>query len=354
MLKVLVAHRSQKIRDWIVTTIRPDGYEIIDARDGNVALTQSLQEGPDLILIDAEMPGVDGFEVLSKLKNDSTTSATPVILTTGSPSPKGESNALRLGAVHYIAVPCPPNLLRSAIKLSVRETGIKTEDGTNGSGSIIPRELSIITTGNEALDELLGGGIPLESLSLVKGTTTGTNSALCEQLAFASLQSDLGVTYFTSGHTPSGLVKHMASVGRDVSEYVSKKKLRVHHIDQPTPEGSDDRCEDPERLLILLGVHVEGVSGESKVTIVDSMVELASQARARILKNFFSSCWRLCNVKNGTIIVSIPSSPRLERVAEEELIARKTLGASLSGATSTFEVQPGVGLVIYPAGNAAA
>ena len=68
MLKVLVANRSQKIRDWIVTTISPDGYEIIDARDGNVALTQSFQESPDLILVDAEIPGVDGFEVLSKLK----------------------------------------------------------------------------------------------------------------------------------------------------------------------------------------------------------------------------------------------------------------------------------------------
>ena len=278
-----------------------------------------------------------------------------MILTTGSPSPKGESNALKLGAIHYIAVPCPPHLLRSAIKLSVREAGIKTEDGTNGSGSKIPKELSIITTGNEALDEVLGGGIPLESLSLVKGTSVVANSALCEQLAFASLQSDLGVTYFTSGHTPRGLVKHMASVGRDVSEFVSKKKLRVHHIDQPTPEGSDERCEDPVRLLILLGVHVEGVSGKSTITIVDSIVELASQSRARVLKNFFSSCWRLCSMRSGTIIVSIPSSPRVERVAEEELIARETLNASLAtGATSAFEVQPGVGLVIYPASDAAA
>ena len=354
MVRLLVAHRSQKIRAWIETTVRTTGYEFIHAKDGNGALAQSLQETPDLILMDTEMPGIDGFEVLKKLRQESKTVATPVILTTASPNAKGESSALKLGAIHYMSVPCPSHLLRSAVKLSVREAGIKIEGEEKGSRSKVPAELSIISTGNQVIDEKLGGGVPLQSLSLVKGASSGTNSILCQQLAYASLQSDLAVTYFTSEENPKGLVKHMASVGRNVSGYVSSKKLRVHPIDKPLPEGNPDRCEDPERLLVLLGIHVESVSEKSKVTILDSIVELASQARERIVRMFFNSCWRLCDTKMATIIVSIPSSPQLERVAAEGLEARKTLNVTLRGGEPTnFEVQSGVGLLIYPTGDAA-
>ena len=233
MMKVLVAHRAHKIRDWIATTVGNEAYQMIEVTDGNAALNASLQEYPNIIILDADLPGMDGFEVLRRLKQSSTTKSTPVILTTGSPTAKGESNALRLGAIHYIAVPCEPGTLSSAIRLALGHDRIRTDDSINPGPSHVKKAPGFIMTGNNLLDEALDSGIPLQSLSMIEGPSYVDKSSFCQYLACASLVNGIGVTYFTSGYSVTDLIGQMESHSPDVLDYVRTDKLSIHPIEKP-------------------------------------------------------------------------------------------------------------------------
>jgi len=99
------------------------GREILEARytlypvpSGEQAFQILQKITPDLILLDIEMPGMDGYEVLRKLKHENSTKEIPVIFLTSSSGPGNELDALRLGAIDFIAKPFSPILLVQRIE----------------------------------------------------------------------------------------------------------------------------------------------------------------------------------------------------------------------------------------------
>ncbi len=91
------------------------------ASTGNVTVSNSGTEGlaiarldqPDLILLDVQMPGQDGFDIISELKTDPTVRHIPVIFITGEVLPEIESYCLEAGAADYIAKPVNPRVLQA-------------------------------------------------------------------------------------------------------------------------------------------------------------------------------------------------------------------------------------------------
>lgn len=81
---VLVVDDDQLNRELMETVLKRVGYETRSAFGGNQALTLVKTERPDLILLDARMGDMDGFEVCSRLKSDPATSTIPVIILTAS------------------------------------------------------------------------------------------------------------------------------------------------------------------------------------------------------------------------------------------------------------------------------
>ncbi|MDA3850007.1 MAG: response regulator [Spirochaetaceae bacterium] len=82
-----------------------DLYQIIAASHGETALTLAIQKKPDLILLDIVMPGMDGYEVCRRLKEDNRTQDIPVIFLTGKNDLKDKSRGFELGAVDYVTKP---------------------------------------------------------------------------------------------------------------------------------------------------------------------------------------------------------------------------------------------------------
>jgi len=80
-------------------------YEVIGANNGLAALELAVKEKPDLILLDVMMPGMDGYDVCRRLKNDAEVSNIPVIFITGRGDLEAETAGLGLGAVDYISKP---------------------------------------------------------------------------------------------------------------------------------------------------------------------------------------------------------------------------------------------------------
>jgi DNA-binding response OmpR family regulator len=80
--KILVVDDEQDLREAIITALSYEGFEVIEAVDGENGLEVALREKPDLILLDVMMPKMDGIEMLARLRNDAWGNCVKVIIMT--------------------------------------------------------------------------------------------------------------------------------------------------------------------------------------------------------------------------------------------------------------------------------
>jgi two-component system KDP operon response regulator KdpE len=105
---VLVVDDESRMRRFIRMNMELEGYQIIEAENGLVALEQIRQHTPDLVIMDVMMPEMDGFETLKLLREISTV---PVILLTVKSDEDDKIQGLSLGADDYITKPFSPREL---------------------------------------------------------------------------------------------------------------------------------------------------------------------------------------------------------------------------------------------------
>ena len=92
------------------------GYKLLVAKSGQRALAIAHKAMPDLILLDIMMPGMDGYQVCAKLKEEEKTAGIPVIFITAMTAEEDEARGLALGAVDYITKPINPELVRARVQ----------------------------------------------------------------------------------------------------------------------------------------------------------------------------------------------------------------------------------------------
>jgi DNA-binding response OmpR family regulator len=117
MAKILVAEDEAHIADMITFKLSNAGHRIVRARDGEEAMTLAGIELPELILLDAMMPGLSGFEVLRRLKADAVLRSVPVIMVTAKGQERDVVNGLREGATDYIVKPFSLKELAARVEL---------------------------------------------------------------------------------------------------------------------------------------------------------------------------------------------------------------------------------------------
>ena len=101
----------------VISGALKDTYKTKIATNGEKALAlASAEEKPDLILLDIVMPGMDGYEVCSRLKSDPTTSEIPVIFLTGQTGAEDETRGFEVGAVDYVHKPFSPAVVRARVR----------------------------------------------------------------------------------------------------------------------------------------------------------------------------------------------------------------------------------------------
>jgi len=121
MAKILVAEDDKQIGDMIAFKLTNGGHQVIRAEDGEEAVALAGRELPDLILLDAMMPGLSGFEVLRRLKSDPTLRAVPVIMVTAKGHERDVLSGLRGGAVDYVVKPFSLKELAARVDLALRK-----------------------------------------------------------------------------------------------------------------------------------------------------------------------------------------------------------------------------------------
>ena len=111
----------------IVAAVLETEYEIAFATSGEHALELMPTVQPDIILLDVMLPGMDGHQVLAKLKADPHTAGIPVIFITGRDDHDDETHGLELGAADYITKPFSPTVIRARVRNQVELRRLRQE-----------------------------------------------------------------------------------------------------------------------------------------------------------------------------------------------------------------------------------
>lgn len=113
MKTVLVADASPLAQVQLRSLLAPSGYRLLTANDGDEALARSLAERPDLILLDAELPPLDGFGTCSLLRTLPPTRVVPIVLALSRCGAESLRKGYSAGCTDYLPRPfCGPELLR--------------------------------------------------------------------------------------------------------------------------------------------------------------------------------------------------------------------------------------------------
>ena len=87
------------------------GFRVESATNGEDGITKAKSQTPDLILLDIMMPGIDGWETLTRLKRDPATAGIPVVIFTAREHSRGHQKSAEMGAADYFRKPFEPDEL---------------------------------------------------------------------------------------------------------------------------------------------------------------------------------------------------------------------------------------------------
>lgn len=124
--RILLVEDDEAIREGLSDALAAEGYDVLLAADGRSGLERGLADDPDLIVLDLVLPGLDGFEVLRRLRSDAV--ATPVLVLTARGLERDRVRGLDLGADDYVVKPFSLDELlariRSRLRAWDRERGV--------------------------------------------------------------------------------------------------------------------------------------------------------------------------------------------------------------------------------------
>jgi len=103
--KVLIIDDEKLIIRMTAYVLESSGYQVISAMDGESGYRTAVEEQPDIVLLDINMPGLDGWGTLELIKKDEKTRDIPVIIFTAKEMPKARKIAVEKGASDYITKP---------------------------------------------------------------------------------------------------------------------------------------------------------------------------------------------------------------------------------------------------------
>ena len=112
---VLIADDEPSVRMLVQATIDPDGYNVIEATDGNEAWALIQEQRPSLVLLDVRMPGRTGLDILRAIRSEPNLVGTKVIMLTASAQESEINAGLVAGADFYLTKPFSPRDLLSKV-----------------------------------------------------------------------------------------------------------------------------------------------------------------------------------------------------------------------------------------------
>jgi DNA-binding NarL/FixJ family response regulator len=118
--RILVVEDERPMRRNLVTILKMESFEVLEAEDGRKGIAAAREHRPDLILCDITMPGLDGHGVLRELRTDPRTAGIPLVFLTARGQKNDFRTGMNLGADDYLVKPVQVEELLQAIKTRLR------------------------------------------------------------------------------------------------------------------------------------------------------------------------------------------------------------------------------------------
>src|SRR5688500_5489268 len=167
-MKVLIVEDDLALADVISFTLRREGFEVISAHDGLAALDRWVETSPDLIILDLNLPKLDGLAVCQRIRAQSNV---PIIMLTVRAEDDDVVRGLEMGADDYIAKPFSPKQLVARVQAVLRRAGVQSTPGPISVGrfTLDPSRHEVRFDGSNAVSLTSLESKLLETLMINKG-----------------------------------------------------------------------------------------------------------------------------------------------------------------------------------------
>ncbi|OFV92980.1 MAG: Fis family transcriptional regulator [Acidobacteria bacterium RIFCSPLOWO2_12_FULL_65_11] len=165
--RVLVIDDEAAIRDSLKMTLEYEGYECLGAATGQEGLTIAEREVPDLVLLDVKMPGMDGLEVLDRLR--SMNESTPVIVISGHGSISTAVEATKKGAFDFIEKPFASDRVLVGLRNALAQRQLRDENRTLRKVVEVRHQMIGESTALKSVMAAVGRAAPTNATVLIAG-----------------------------------------------------------------------------------------------------------------------------------------------------------------------------------------
>jgi adenylate cyclase len=261
--RILVVDDNETNRDILMTRLEKHGYELLQAADGEEALASVKQHLPDLLLLDVEMPKLDGFEVCRRLKSDPSLPFIPIILCTARAASQDVVTGLDAGADEYLTKPIDQAALVARVRSMLRVKTLHDQ---------VQAQANDLATWNQTLEQRVGEQVAeLDRMNRLKNFLSPQVAKLVVSSGDAKLLEthrrditvvfcDLrGFTAFAESAEPEDIIAVLQEYYRCMGEQIDRFEGTLQHFagdglliifNDPIP------CPDPALRAVRMAVEM--------------------------------------------------------------------------------------------------
>ena len=224
--KILIVDDEKNIADILAYNLRKEGYDTIEAFDGDTGLGLAISENPDLVILDIMMPGLDGYEVCKQIRK---VSQVPIIMLTAKAEESDKVLSFELGADDYITKPFGMKEMLARVMANLRR-GRSSGGSLGGGGKLVFGELSLdldmyeVKRGNEIIE------LTRREFELVKFLATQVGQIFSRE---ALLEKVWGYEYFGDVRTVDVTIRRLRTkleVEADKPVFILTKRGVGYHF----------------------------------------------------------------------------------------------------------------------------
>jgi adenylate cyclase len=261
--RILIVDDNETNRDILMTRLEKHGYELLQAADGEEALASAIAHLPDLILLDVEMPKLDGFEVCRRLKSDASLPFMPIILCTARAASQDVVTGLDAGADEYLTKPLDQQALvarvRSVLRIKALHDQVQSQaEDLAGWNRTLEQRVTLQVTEIDRMNRLKGFLSP----QIAKLVVSGGDEKLLEShrrditVVFCDLR---GFTAFSESAEPEDIIAVLQDYYRCLGESIDRFEGTLQHFagdglliffNDPIP------CPDPSVRAVRMAVEM--------------------------------------------------------------------------------------------------
>lgn len=148
---ILLVEDDAAIREMVVFALEKEGFNVLEAADGQAAMVLVANERPDLVLLDWMLPGASGIEICRELKRDEDTRELPVIMLTARGEEDDRVQGLEIGADDYISKPFSVRELVARIKAVLRRASPEQDGVLEANGLVLDAVSARVSCGDTSI-----------------------------------------------------------------------------------------------------------------------------------------------------------------------------------------------------------